>query len=54
MRNGLRVRDWNRRDGCFRSVLRAILARHVQVPDLAPVFPQFDNNSRKFVGLIRS
>jgi uncharacterized protein (DUF1501 family) len=38
----------------FRSVLGEILTKHVQVPDLAPVFPQFENNQRKFLGLIRS
>jgi len=38
----------------FRSVLGEILAKHVGVPDLAPVFPGFDNNSRKFAGLIRA
>jgi len=38
----------------FRSVLGEILAKHVGVPDLTPVFPGFDNNPRKFVGLIRS
>jgi len=38
----------------FRSVLGEILTKHVSVPDLAPVFPGFDNNPRKFVGLIRA
>ncbi len=38
----------------FRSVLGEILLKHVRVPDLAPVFPQYDNNPRKFVGLIRA
>src|SRR5438309_5969933 len=38
----------------FRSVLGEILAKHVGVPDLAPVFPWFDNNPRKFTGLIRA
>ena len=38
----------------FRSVLGQILTKHVSLPDLAPVFPQFDNNPRKFPGLIRS
>lgn len=38
----------------FRTVLGEVLTKHVGVPDLAPVFPQFDNNSKKFVGLIRS
>jgi len=38
----------------FRYVLGEILAKHIGVPDLKPVFPGFDNNSRKFAGLIRS
>jgi len=38
----------------FRSVLGEILTKHVGVPDLAPVFPGFDNNPRRFTGLIRS
>jgi len=38
----------------FRSVLGEILARHLGVRDLAPVFPGFDNSPRKFTGLIRS
>src|SRR6516164_9180746 len=38
----------------FRTVLGEVLAKHVGVPDLAPVFPGFDNNSKKFVGIIRS
>ena len=38
----------------FRSVLGEILTKHVEVPDLAPVFPGFDNSPRKFTGLIRS
>lgn len=38
----------------FRSVLGEILTKHVGVPDLAPVFPGFANNPRKFSGLIRS
>ncbi|HLZ13149.1 MAG TPA: DUF1501 domain-containing protein [Candidatus Acidoferrum sp.] len=38
----------------FRSVLGEILTKHVGVPDLAPVFPGFENNARKFTGLIRS
>jgi len=38
----------------FRSVLGEILTKHVSAPDLAPVFPGFDNNPRKFLGLIRT
>jgi uncharacterized protein (DUF1501 family) len=38
----------------FRSVLGEILQKHAGVRDLAPVFPGFDNNPRKFTGLIRS
>ena len=37
----------------FRSVLGEILANHIGVRDLAPVFPGFDNSPRKFTGLIR-
>src|SRR5215475_3981156 len=37
----------------FRSVLGEILAKHIGVRDLAPVFPGFDNSPRKFTGLIR-
>jgi uncharacterized protein (DUF1501 family) len=38
----------------FRSVVGEILTRHSGVKDLAPVFPGFDNNPRKFPGLIRA
>ena len=38
----------------FRTVLGEILSAHVGVPDLAPVFPGFDNNPRKFVGLMKA
>jgi len=38
----------------FRSVLGEILQKHIGVRDLAPVFPGFDNSSRKFTELIRS
>ena len=38
----------------FRSVLGEILARHIGVADLKPVFPAFDNNPHKFQGLIRA
>src|SRR5271154_1528671 len=37
----------------FRSVIGEILTKHIGVADLKPVFPGFDNNSRKFPGLIR-
>jgi uncharacterized protein (DUF1501 family) len=37
----------------FRSVLGEILRNHLGVRDLAPVFPGFDNDARKFAGLIR-
>ncbi len=38
----------------FRSVLGEILARHLRVTDLASVFPGFDNDARKFPGLVRA
>src|ERR1051326_392292 len=38
----------------FRNVLGEILQKHNGVRDLAPVFPGFDNNPRKFTGLIAS
>jgi len=38
----------------FRSVVGEILVRHLGVKDLTPVFPGFDNNPRKFAGLIRA
>jgi uncharacterized protein (DUF1501 family) len=38
----------------FRSVLGEILHKHIAVRDLAPVFPGFDNDPRKFTGLIRA
>jgi len=37
----------------FRSVLGEVLARHVGNTDLKPVFPNFDNDPRKFLGLLR-
>jgi uncharacterized protein (DUF1501 family) len=37
----------------FRSVLGEILRKHNGVKELAPVFPGFENNPRKFTGLIR-
>ena len=38
----------------FRSVVGEILTRRLGVKDLAAVFPGFDNNPRKFPGLVRS
>ena len=38
----------------FRSVLGEILHKHNDVKDLAPVFPGFNSDPRKFPGLIRS
>jgi uncharacterized protein (DUF1501 family) len=38
----------------FRSVVGEILTKHLGVKDLAPVFPGFDNNPRKFPELLRS
>jgi len=38
----------------FRLVLGEILQKHIGLRDLATVFPGFDNNPRKFTGLIRS
>jgi uncharacterized protein (DUF1501 family) len=38
----------------FRSVIGEILVCHLDVKDLGPVFPGFDNNPRKFTGLIRT
>jgi uncharacterized protein (DUF1501 family) len=38
----------------FRTVLGEVLAHHLDVKNLDPVFPGFDNNSRKFPGLIRT
>jgi uncharacterized protein (DUF1501 family) len=38
----------------FRSVLGEILTKHIGVADLKPVFPGFDNNPRKFPGLIKA
>jgi uncharacterized protein (DUF1501 family) len=36
----------------FRAVVGEILTKHIGVPDLNAVFPGFDNNARKFPGLI--
>jgi uncharacterized protein (DUF1501 family) len=38
----------------FRTVVGEILVRHIGVNDLKPVFPGFDTNRAKFLGLIRS
>ena len=38
----------------FRSVLGEVLANHVGVRDLAPVFPGFANDARKFPGLLKT
>ena len=38
----------------FRSVVGEILTKHIGVKDLTTVFPGFDNNSRKFLGLIKA
>jgi uncharacterized protein (DUF1501 family) len=38
----------------FRSVVGEILAKHIGVKDLSPVFPGFDNNPRNFLGLVRA
>jgi hypothetical protein len=35
-------------------MLGEILVRHIGVADLKPVFPGFDNNSRKFPGLVKT
>jgi uncharacterized protein (DUF1501 family) len=38
----------------FRHVVGEALTKHIGVKDLSTVFPGFDNNPRKFPGLIRS
>jgi uncharacterized protein (DUF1501 family) len=38
----------------FRSVVGEILTKHIGVKELNAVFPGFDNNPRKFPGLVRS
>jgi len=38
----------------FRTVVSEILAKHIGVKDLAPVFPGFDANPRSFRGLVRA
>jgi len=36
------------------AVIGEILAKHLGVRDLTGVFPGFDNNPRKFAGLIKT
>jgi len=38
----------------FRSVVGEVLSKHIEVNDLKTVFPGFDNNPRKFLGLIKT
>jgi hypothetical protein len=38
----------------FRSVVGEVLSKHIGVSDLNTVFPGFDNNPRKFPGLIKT
>jgi len=38
----------------FRSVVGEILTKHIGVKDLTPVFPGYENNPRRFPGLVRS
>jgi len=38
----------------FRTVVGEILAKHLGVRDLNGVFPSYDNNPRKFAGLIKT
>jgi uncharacterized protein (DUF1501 family) len=38
----------------FRSVVGEVLLKHIGVNELSTVFPSFDNNPRKFPGLIRT
>src|ERR1700686_3105430 len=38
----------------FRSVVGEILTKHLSVKSLSPVFPGFDNNPRRFPGLIKA
>jgi len=38
----------------FRSVVGEILTKHLGVKGLDSVFPGFDNNPRKFLGLLRT
>src|ERR1700720_182393 len=38
----------------FRYVLAEVLTKHLNVKNLAPVFPSFDNNPCKFPGLIKA
>ena len=39
---------------CLRTVVGEVLAKHLGVRDLNAVFPGFDNNPRKFAGLIKT
>ena len=38
----------------FRAVIGEILEKHMGVRDLGPVFPGFENNPRKYTGLIKA
>jgi uncharacterized protein (DUF1501 family) len=38
----------------FRSVLGEIISRHLAAPDLDAVFPGFENDSKRFPGLLRT
>src|ERR1700724_3258600 len=38
----------------FRCVVSEVLAKHIGVADLKPVFPGFDSNARRFLGLIQT
>jgi uncharacterized protein (DUF1501 family) len=38
----------------FRLVLGEILAKHTGVRDLGKVFPGFDNDPRRFLGVVKS
>jgi uncharacterized protein (DUF1501 family) len=38
----------------FRSVVGEILTKHLGVKELAPVFPGFGNDARKFVGMMKA
>src|SRR5882724_978470 len=38
----------------FRSAVGEVLSKHIGVKELTPVFPGFDNNPRKFPGLIKT
>ena len=49
--DGSEGRDWALTTD-FRSVVGEVLAKHIGAPDLTSVFLGFDNNRRKFSGLI--